>query len=366
MRLIDEDALKFLERYINNASPTGHEFRGQQIWLDYIKPYVDSHIIDSYGNVAGIINPGAEHKVVLEAHADEVSWLVNYIDENGFIHVIKNGGSDPEVAPSKHVYIHTDKGIVSGIFGWPAVHLRKDAKTENIEQKHLFIDCGCTSKEEVQELGVEIGDVVTFTDRFSILNEKFFVGRGLDNRIGGLIVAQVAKLLKSEKIKLDFSLYIVNAVQEEVGSQGAKMISETIQPDAAIITDVTHDTNTPYIDKRVHGDTACGKGPILPIAPSVHKGLLHLIIKTAEDNNIQYQRKAKSKRTGTDTEAISLTSGGVASVLVATPLRYMHTPVETVHIKDVENVIKLIYKTLICFKPKDFINKAKEEEAAKE
>src|SRR5688500_18802093 len=137
MQLIDKEALQFLEKYINNASPTGHEYRGQQIWLEYIKPFVEEYFEDNYGNSVGVINPGAEYKVVLEAHADEVSWLVNYIDDNGFIHVIKNGGSDPEVAPSKHVNIHTSKGYVSGIFGWPAVHLRNKDKKDDLEIKDL-------------------------------------------------------------------------------------------------------------------------------------------------------------------------------------------------------------------------------------
>jgi len=345
-KIINKNSEDFLEKYINNPSPTGFESKGQKMWLDYIKPYIDTHIVDTYGTVVGIINPDAKYKVVIEAHADEISWFVHYITKEGFIYLRRNGGSDHQIAPSKRVNIHTKKGIEKAVFGWPAIHTRKsgDEKTPTLD--NIFLDCGCTTKEEVEKLGIHIGCVVTYEDEFMTLNNKFYVGRALDNRIGGFMIAEVARLLKENKIKLPFGLYITNSVQEEVGLRGAQMIVETIQPDVAIVTDVTHDTNTPMLNKIKQGDIKCGDGPVLYYGPAVQNNLLDLIISTAEKNKIPFQRGAASRATGTDTDAFAFANGGVASALVSLPLRYMHTTVESVSMNDVENVILLIYNIL--------------------
>ena len=345
-KIINKNSEDFLEKYINNPSPTGFESKGQKMWLDYIKPYIDTHIVDTYGTVVGIINPDAKYKVVIEAHADEISWFVHYITKEGFIYLRRNGGSDHQIAPSKRVNIHTKKGIVKAVFGWPAIHTRKsgDEKTPTLD--NIFLDCGCATKEEVEKLGIHVGCVVTYEDEFMTLNNKFYVGRALDNRIGGFMIAEVARLLKENKINLPFGLYITNSVQEEVGLRGAQMIVETIQPDVAIVTDVTHDTNTPMLNKIKQGDIKCGDGPVLYYGPAVQNNLLDLIISTAEKNKIPFQRGAASRATGTDTDAFAFANGGVASALVSLPLRYMHTTVESVSMNDVENVILLIYNIL--------------------
>ena len=350
--VLTKKSLTFLEEYINNASPTGFEASGQKLWLDYIKPYIDDYTVDNYGTVVGIINPDEPFKVVIEGHADEISWFVNYITDDGLIYVVRNGGSDHQIAPSKRVNIHTKGGIVKGLFGWPAIHTRKGDKEEPPKLQNIFIDCGCTSKDEVEKLGVRVGDVITYEDPFMTLNDRYYVGRALDNRVGGFMIAEVARLLKEEKKKLPFGLYIVNAVQEEVGLRGAEMITETIKPNVAIVTDVTHDTSTPMIDAKVHGGSKCGNGPSVSRAPAVHNILYDLIINTAEKHKIPVQREAASRSTGTDTDAFAYSNGGVISALISLPLRYMHTTVEMVHKDDVDNVIKLIYNVLQNITPK--------------
>lgn len=342
-RILKKSSLDFMEKYLNNCSPTGFEHPGQQLWLDYIKPYVDDYIVDTYGSVAAVINPEAEYKVVIEAHADEISWFVHYITSDGFIYLRRNGGSDHQIAPSKRVNIHTDKGIVKGIFGWPAIHTRNHAKEEAPSMKNIFLDVGAANKEAVEELGIHVGCVVTFEDEFMVLNKDWYVGRALDNRMGGFMIAEVARLLKENKDKLDFGLYITNAVQEEIGLRGAQMIAERIQPDVAIVTDVCHCTHTPMIDKKVEGDTKAGNGPVLTIGPAVQNNLLKFIVETAEAEKIPFQRLAASRSTGTDTDAFAYSNKGVASALISLPLRYMHTTVESAHKDDVENVIRLIY-----------------------
>ena len=352
-KILTETSVKFLEQYLNNASPTGYESEGQKLWMEYLKPYVDTFITDTYGTAVGVINPDAEYKVVIEGHADEISWYVNYITDEGLIYVIRNGGSDHQIAASKRVNIHTKKGIVRGVFGWPAIHTRKNEKEQSPKLDNISIDVGCSTKEEVLELGVHVGCVITYPDNFEILNENKFICRALDNRIGGFMIAEVARLLHESGKKLPFGLYVVNAVQEEVGLRGAEMITERIKPNVAIVTDVTHDTNTPMIEKKTQGDTKIGAGPVISYAPAIQNNLREHLITTAEQNNIPFQRHASSRVTGTDTDAFAYSNGGVASALISLPLRYMHTTVEMVHQNDVENVIRLIYESVLTLKDKD-------------
>ena len=344
---MDKKSKTFLYNYLNNASPTGFEHKGQQLWLDYIKPYTDDYIVDVYGTAVGIINPKASYKVVIEAHADEISWFVNYITEEGYIYVRRNGGSDHQIAPSMRVNIHTEKGIVKGVFGWPAIHTRNRDKEEIPKTSNIFIDLGCDNKEQVEKLGVHVGCVITYPDEFMIMNENKFVCRAIDNRMGGFMIAEVARLLHENKIKLPFGLYITNSVQEEVGLRGAEMITQTIKPNIAIITDVCHDSTTPMIDKKIEGEVKIGKGPVVTYAPAVQNNLRELILDTAIEKQIPFQRLASSRVTGTDTDAFAYSNGGVASALISLPLRYMHTTVEMVHREDVENVIRLIYESLL-------------------
>jgi putative aminopeptidase FrvX len=348
--ILNAESTKFLYTYLNNSSPTGFESAGQKLWLNYIRPYIDDYFVDTYGTVVGIINPLAEYKVVIEAHADEISWFVHYITKDGFIYLRRNGGSDHQIAPSMRVNIHTEKGTVKAVFGWPAIHVRDAAKEEAPSTKNIFLDLGCKSSKEVEDLGVHVGCVVTYEDQLMELNNRYYVGRALDNRIGGFMIAEVARLLKENKDKLPFGLYIVNAVQEEVGLNGATMIARKIKPNVAIVTDVCHDTQTPMMNKITSGDQACGKGPVLSYAPAVQNNLLKLIINAAKKNKIDFQRQAASRSTGTDTDAFAYSTDGIASALISLPLRYMHTTVEAVHKNDVEEVIKLIYQSIKSIK----------------
>lgn len=347
MKIFDRSSEQFLFDYINNASPTGYEASGQRIWLDYIRPYVDAVDHDSYGTAYAIINPDADYKVVIEAHADEISWFVNHIGKDGIIHVIRNGGSDHIIAPSKRVDIHTSKGVVTGVFGWPAIHTRRGSTAKlSPELENIFIDVGVKSKEEVKELGIEVGNVITYQDELIKMND-FYVGKALDNKMGGFCIAQVARKLHASKKKLPFALYIVNSVQEEIGLRGAQMIANTINPDLCIVTDVTHDTSTPHIEAKIHGDTKCGEGPAVTFAPSVHNGLLNMILNVAKKHKIDLQREVASRSTGTDTDAFAYTGRGIPSALISLPLRYMHTTVEMAHKKDIESVVNLIYHTVL-------------------
>ncbi|MCH1543346.1 MAG: M20/M25/M40 family metallo-hydrolase [Bacteroidia bacterium] len=337
-----EESRAFLHRYLDNVSPTGFEYSGQKIWLDYLKPYIDEEIVDTYGTAVGVINPGKKYKVVIEAHADEISWFVNYISDDGYLYVIRNGGSDFQIAPSMRCLIHCEGGeIVKGVFGWPAIHVRQ-GKNPEVKQENICIDVGCNSKEEVEKLGIHVGSVAVFEAGSEWLNQKYLIGRALDNRMGGFMIAEVARHIKENNIDLPFTLYVVNSVQEEIGLRGAEMISRRLNPDVAVITDVTHDTYSPMYNKKQQGDTKCGKGPVVTYGPAVQNNLLQYIIQTAKSNDIDFQRNAVSRSTGTDTDSFAYSTTGVASALISLPLKYMHTTVEMVHEDDIEGCIQLM------------------------
>ncbi|TMI61394.1 MAG: M42 family metallopeptidase [Bacteroidetes bacterium] len=353
--VISDSSLSFLKNYMNNASPVGFETSGQKIWLEYLKPYVDSHFTDPYGTAVGVINPDHPFKVVIEAHADEISWFVNYITKEGLIYLKRNGGVDHQVAPAQRVFIHGKKGVVKAVFGWPAIHTRigsADQKEPTPRTDNLWLDCGARTKKEVEIMGIHIGAVVTYQDGFDELAHGNYIGRAFDNRIGGFMIAEVARLLKENKKKLPYGLYVVNAVQEEIGLRGAEMIARRIKPNIAIVTDVTHDTTTPLINKMIEGDIVCGKGPSLAYAPAVHNKLLAVVEEVAAKSKIAVQWRALSRSTGTDTDSFAYSNDGCPSVLISIPLRYMHTTVEMLHKDDIENTIKLMYETLLTLSPK--------------
>ena len=352
--ILTDTSLDFFRNYINTPSPVGFEYTGQRLWLDYIKPYVDTTFTDPYGTAVGVINPDNAFKVVIEAHVDEISWFVNYITNEGLMYLKRNGGVDHQIAPGHRVIIHGKKGPVKAVFGWPAIHTRlSNTEKEPVPKvENLFLDCGARNKKELEELGVHVGAVVTYQDGFDELAYDYYIGRAFDNRIGGFMIAEVARLLKENKRKLPFGLYVVNAVQEEIGLRGAEMIARRIKPDIAIITDVTHDTTTPMINKMVEGDTSCGKGPSLSYGPAVHNKLLQLVEEVAKKAEIPVQLRAVSRSTGTDTDSFAYANDGCPSVLISIPLRYMHTTVEMLHRNDIEQTIRLMYETLLTLSPK--------------
>ena len=351
---ISDQSMNFLRTYMNTASPVGSESAGQKVWLNYVKNFVDTTFTDPYGTGVGVINPGKTFKVVIEAHADEISWFVNYINPEGLIYLKRNGGVDHQIAPSQRVIIHGKKGPVKAVFGWPAIHTRhgNGDKEQQPKVENLFLDCGARNKKETEALGIHIGAVVTYTEGFDEIAYGNLIGRAFDNRVGGFMIAEVARLLKENKKTIPYSLYVVNAVQEEIGLRGAEMIARRIKPDAAIVTDVTHDATTPMINKNTEGDCSCGKGPVLTYGPAVHNKLLELLQNTATKNKIPFQLAAVSRSTGTDTDSFAYANDGCPSALISIPLRYMHTTVEMIHRDDVENTIRLIYESVLALTPK--------------
>lgn len=351
--ILTTDSFNFFRNYINTPSPVGFEYTGQRLWIDYVRPFVDDLFTDPYGTAVGVVNPQHAFKVVIEAHVDEISWFVNYITNEGLIYLKRNGGVDHQVAPGQRVFIHGKKGPVKAVFGWPAIHTRINTQDKEPVAKveNLFLDCGARNKKEIEDLGLHVGAVVTYQDGFDELAFDYYIGRAFDNRIGGYMIAEVARLIRENRKKLPFGLYVVNAVQEEIGLRGAEMIARRIKPDVAIITDVTHDTSTPMINKMVEGETSCGKGPSLSYGPAVHNKLLQFVEGVASKHQIPVQLRAVSRSTGTDTDSFAYANDGCPSVLVSIPLRYMHTTVEMLHRNDIEQTVRLMYETLLSLTP---------------
>ena len=349
--ILSKKDLNFFETLINTPSPTGFEYTGQKVRIDYIKPFVDDIFVDTYGTAVATINPWQKYKVVIEAHCDEISWFENYITDDGLIYVIRNGGSDHQIAPAKRVVIHGQIWPVDGVFGRPAIHTRRGKdKEETPKVKNIFIDIGAKDKKEVEKMGVVVGSVITYPDQFMELNNRYFVGRAMDNRAGGFMIAQVARLLKKNTKKLPFTLHIVNSVQEEIGLRWAQMMAHRLNPDVAFIIDMCHDTSTPMIDKKIEWDTRCGLWPVISVWPSVQNNLRDFVEANAKKTKIPFQRMASSTYTGTDTDAFAYARNGIASALLSLPTRYMHTTVEMVEKSDIENTIKLMYECICGLK----------------
>ena len=342
--------LDFFFKYLNANAPSGFEYTGQKIWIDYVKQYSNRIITSPYGNAIAIIEGSSDFKVVIEAHADEISWGVNYISKEGYIYVDRNGGSDYDIAPGMRGYIHLDNGEkILGVFGWAPIHIKRkpeDYKLPNIE--NVIFDCGCESDKEVLEKGIHPGSIITFDgDLQSINNGKFYICRAFDNRAGGVAIAEVARKLKENNIKLPFTLYVCNCVQEEVGLLGAKMAADLIKPNLAICTDVCHDTQAPCYNKIKQGDLKSGNGPVISYSTSIHIGLRKLIEATAKENNIKVQLTFSSGTTYTDTDAFAYRNGGTPSALISLATKYLHSPVEMINSEDLDLVIELIYRTLL-------------------
>lgn len=348
----------FIYKYLNAYAPVAQESEGQQIWIKEIEKYVDWVEVDPYGTAVATIFMGSKNSivpnalnVVIEAHCDEIAWIVTHIEDEGFIRVKRHGGSDNMIAPSKDVVIHTHTGQkIPGVFGWPAIHIRKNYVEEGPDQHELWVDTGLKDKAAVTEAGIEVGNLITFNDPLRKIGD-YWVGRSLDNKIGGYIIAEVAKRIHQEKINLPYNLHIVNSVQEEVGLYGAKMIAKKIKADLALVHDVCHNTATPRIEKSKDGDVKGGEGPCIEYTAQNHRKINAKLREVAKENGIPLQLTVGSY--GNDTMAFFLEN--IPTAILATPLKYMHTTVEMAHTMDVENAIEL-YLAFLKSIDENFIN----------
>jgi putative aminopeptidase FrvX len=336
------ESLEFLKTLVNTPSPSGNELRGQRVWMDYAKQFADESWNDAYGNCVAVLNKGGSPRIMLAAHADEIAMTVNFITKEGFIHVRKVGGVDPAIMRAQRVVIHSRKGAVKGVVGNVAPHLTKqegERKPPKIEE--LFIDIGAASREDAEKR-VRVGDPITLDDEFELLHGDVATARAFDNRIGTFAVAETLRLLKEAEGPLNAEVLAVSNIMEEVGLLGARQIAYTLKPDLALVVDVTHATDYPCVNQCAHGDVKLGHGPAITHGGCNHPVLVERIEAVARQQKIKLQHEAMSNSSGTDTDVIFWTRGGIPSALISLPNRYMHSPVEVVNLKDLEQIPQLM------------------------
>jgi putative aminopeptidase FrvX len=337
---MNKKSLAFLKALLEAPSPSGFEQPAQKVWREYVEPHADRIETDVHGNCVGIKNKKGSPRVLLAGHCDELGFMVNYIADEGYIYFRTIGGFDLNIIPGRRVYIHSKKGPVLGVTGKKAIHVMTPKDREKtMEIQDLWIDIGAKDKKEAEAL-VSVGDPITYTTAFEELRGDLAISRGFDDKAGSFAVGEVLKLLAEKDFKA--AVYAVSTVQEEVGLRGARTSAFGVDPKVGIAVDVTHATDHPDMDKRRVGDIKLGGGPAICRGANINPVVERLLIQVAEEEKIPYQIEGEPGGTGTDANAIQLTRSGVATGLIGIPLRYMHTAVEVVSLKDVENVSKLL------------------------
>ena len=348
---------KFLFNLLSAPSPTGFETEGQKVWVKYVKKYAQIVNNDAYGTAwATIKGKSAKSPIVmLEAHADEIGYIVKHIGKDGFLRLDRVGGSDAATGRGRRINLLGDKGPVKGIIGNTAIHLRKDSLGNEKAPKiyDLYVDIGASNPKEVAKLGLRVGHPAVYADEPEEFTKGKIVSRALDNRIGGFIIARVLSELSKMKIQCPSTVHCVNSVQEEIGGHGATMITRRLMPDVAICLDVTHATDTPGIDHAIHGEVKMGGGPSVTHGTCNHPNVVKRILEVSKKLKIPIQHESSSRYSGTDTDNISYTGKGIPSALVSLPLRYMHSVVETVDVDDVEKVVSLLVGFVKSVRPSD-------------
>jgi endoglucanase len=346
-----EASLKFLEALVNTPSPSGQEARGQRVWLNYVRDYAEETFSDAYGNCVAVLNKGGSPRLMLAAHADEIALTVNYIDKEGFVYVRKLGGVDAAITKAQRVVIHTRNGPVKGVVGNVAPHLTKDEENKKPPKIHeLFIDLGVSRRRQAEKL-VSVGDPVTLADQFELLRNDLAIARAFDNRIGTFAVAEALRLLSGDKRALKAEVCAVSNIMEEVGALGARQIAYALKPDVALVVDVTHATDYPTVSQPQHGDVKVGKGPTVTHGGCNHPEVVARLESAAKKRKIKLQHEAMSATSGTDADVIFWTRGGIPSGLISLPNRYMHSPVELISLKDLEQIPEVLAAFALSLKP---------------
>lgn len=349
----------FLKKLLNTPSPTGFETRGQEVWITETRKHADTVGNDTYGTAWAMIEGkkpknGQAPTIMLEAHADEIGYMIKHITKEGFLHLDRIGGSDAATARGRRLQILGDNGPVLGIIGNTAIHIRDNKDDEKAPKIHeLYVDVGASNAKEVAKLGLRVGHPAVYTDTAEPFGKNRLVGRALDNRIGGYIIAQVLKAIRATGEQPAANILVLNAVQEEIGGLGAKMATYRLQPDIAICLDVTHATDTPGIDHSKHGNVVLGDGPTVTHGTCNHPNVVQRIVDVAQKQKIPLQHESSSRYSGTDTDQIYHQRAGTPSALVSLPLRYMHSAVETIDLQDVQHTIDLLTATALSITPKD-------------
>jgi len=337
-----DESFDFLKKLLETPSPSGFETKGQRVWADYVGPVADKVRVDPYGNVYATLNLEAAPKILISGHADELGLMISYINDDGFLYFKGIGGVDRAMLRGQRVIIHGPHGPVPGVTGHLAIHMQEPDDRKKVPEFHeVFIDIGVKSRAEAAKL-VRVGDPVTHDASVVRLAGDRIAARGCDNRIGTWAAAEALRLLGQKKDKLVASVVAVSTIQEENGLYGATMAGYRAQPNAALVVDVTHATDIPICSKPKHGDVKLGGGPVISLGSSNHPVLVERLRATAERAGIPLQYEANPRFTGTDADAIFLQHGGIPTVSIGLPNRYMHSSVEVIELGDLQAIAELL------------------------
>jgi putative aminopeptidase FrvX len=341
---MNKDSEKFLIALLSAPSPVGFEQAAAKVFRERVKGYVDELVPDVHGNTIAVLNPKAEFKFMLAGHVDEIGLIVTHVDDKGYLYTAQLGGMDPALLVGQRVKIVTKKGSILGVIGRKAIHLMEpEERKKGVKMENIWVDIGANTKKDALKR-VAIGDPMVVDVEYRRLDGDKIVSRATDDKAGAFVVAEVLRALSKKKLKV--SVIGVATVQEEIGLRGAITSSYRVHPDAGIAVDVTFASDHPETDAKKIGEVALGKGPVLHRGPNINPVLAEELFKAARRAKIGYQITAEPSGTGTDANAMQLARGGSAAALISIPNRYMHTPVEVLSTKDLDNTIKLLVEFL--------------------
>ncbi len=350
---MESRSLEFLKRLLTLPGPSGYEQRPARAWREEAETFADRVWADVSGNSFAVVNPGGAPRVMMAGHIDEIGLMVNHIDDDGFLYFSAIGGWDSEVIVGQRVEILTKDGSIIGVVGKKAIHRQEKEEREKASKiKDLWIDIGARNGKEARKL-VRVGDPAVLAADLVELPNARIASRSLDNRIGAFIVLEALRRLASDRAAAE--TVAVATAQEEIGygGGGARPGAVGLDPDIAIVLDVTHATDYPGAEKKGYGDHRLGGGPTLTRGSSASPLLFERIAEVAEREKIPYSIEAASRGTSTDADSIYTARAGIPTALVSVPNRYMHSPNEMVAVEDLERAAELIAAAVRSFTPED-------------
>jgi putative aminopeptidase FrvX len=339
---VTPESLSFLKSLLDTPGPSSFEAAPARIWRGEAEKLVDSVHADVSGNSFATLNPEGRPRLMLAGHIDEIGIMVTHIDDEGYLSFDTIGGWDHQVFVGQRVILLGRGGQVLGVVGKRAIHLmEKDDREKVSKVEDLWIDLGARNRAEA-ETRVRIGDPGVLAAGVLEFPNGRLVSRCIDNRIGAFVVLETLRLLAVGPPRA--SVTAVATTREEIAATGggARSSAHRLEPDVAIVIDVTHATDYPGIEKRKHGDYRLGGGPALARGASVSELVFEMLVETAEAEKIPYSIEAASRDTHTDAEAIFNAHRGVATALVSIPNRYMHSPNEMVALEDLDRTARLL------------------------
>jgi len=335
-----EESSAFLRRLLEAPSPSGYERPGQDVVREWVGEFADDVRTDLHGNVIAALNPSGSPRIMFAGHIDQIGLMVQHIDDEGYLYVNQMGGHDTTVLVGQSVTVWAKDGPVPGVMARKPIHLMKDDEEKKPPKlQDLWVDIGAANKEEAQSV-VDIGDPITWTLGLRTLRNDLAVSVAFDDKAGVYVVMEALRILSGEK--LPAAVFAVSTVQEELGLRGAVTSTFSVEPSVGIAVDVTFATDQPGIEKKISGEVSLNKGPVIHRGPNMNPVVYERLVAAAKEKGLPYQINGSARATGTDANMMQISRAGVATGLVSIPNRYMHSPVETISLRDLQQAAELL------------------------